>query len=156
MKTLLNVDKSILKDYSSFEMVNDKWDIGAYLNTFYDLNAAIAFSKLFYPDFVETRGCVIISMRYDRENFESWYNECQGEISEIEKMCNLYEIKDLFHINPVEFNIEEGYSRAINILGDILKKSWDINLKLLYPDKRFNVDVFEEYDSTYITLYSIK
>ena len=155
MKTLLDINKNILIDYQDFDNVNENWNIGSYLNTFYDINSAIAFAKLYFPDFIEEKNCVILSLRYDKGIFEQWHKESKGNVSEIEKMCNLYELKDFFHINPIEFNSEEEYQKVIDVLGEVLKKSWDINLKLLYPNNQFKVVIFEEYESKFITFYSL-
>ena len=150
MKTNLNLSTNILKDYTDFERANTNWNILSYLNHNYDLNTALAFSKLFFPDFIEEKGCIILSFLYNYENMEEWYEEFNGKISEVEKMCNLYELKDFFHING------ENNDLAFNELGKVLQISWALNLNRLFPEKEFKVDIFEEYNSLFITLYQIK
>jgi hypothetical protein len=153
MKTLINVDSSVLIDYDEYKSVNKDWNITSYLNTFYDLNTAIAFSKFYFPDFIEVSGCIILACRYNEEIFMNWFKELKGDIVLIEKMCNLYELKDFFHINTSKYS-EEEYDKSLNIFGVILKKSWEINLKSLYPNKTFHVQLFEEENSKFITIYS--
>lgn len=155
MKTLLDVDKNILKDYQDFDKVNENWNIGSYLNIFYDLNAAIAFAKLYFPDFIEDRNCVILSIRYDVNVFEQWYYELKGNTSEVEKMCNLYELKDFFHINSVGYQGDDKYEKALDYLGIALKRAWEVNLDRLYPNRNFKVELFDEYGSKFITFFSI-
>jgi hypothetical protein len=155
MKTLLDIDKNVLIDYQDFDKVNENWHIGSYLNMNYDLNAAVAFSKLFFPDFIEIEGCIILAIRYDKEVFKQWQKELKGNTSEVEKMCNLYELKDFFHINIKDDQNENYYEKALDYLGMSLKNSWDINLSKLYPDRKFKVEVFEEYDSKFITLFTV-
>lgn len=154
MKTLINLDTGILKEYKKYRNVNPDWDVGSYLNTFYDLNTAVALSKLYFPDFVDIQNCVILDMRYDEDVFNQWYKEFKGNISQVEKMCNLYELKDFFHINDTLGN-EIEKKKMIETLGTVLKTSWGISLEKLYPEKSFKVDVFEDYGSSFITLYSI-
>lgn len=146
-KTLVELDLSLLDSFSAFHDANKDWNILSYLNYKYDMNAALAFSKFFFPDFTEVRGCVVISFLYNPETFESWFSELRGEVSEVEKMANLYEIKDFFHINtPKKIDLDA--------FGKILKKSWEINLNALYPQKKFHVKLFEEYDSKFITFHT--
>lgn len=76
--------------------------------------------------------------------------EFNGNISEVEKMCNLFELKDFFHING------ENNDIALNEFGKVLQISWALNLNQLFPEKEFKIDIFEEYNSLFITLYQIK
>ena len=121
MKSLFQIDYNLLKSYNSFSEVNHTWNIASYLNTFYSTSDAIAFAKLFYPDFEVVDECVILSIRYDKDIFESWKKECHGNIALIEKMCNLYEVADYFHIND---NVQDNnYDGLLKTLGYILKKA---------------------------------
>jgi hypothetical protein len=154
MKTLLNTNKKILTEYIAWENANKgNWNILSYLNQFYDLNAAIAFSKLFFPDFIERDGCIILEIRYDEKIFNDWYKKFNGNCSKIEHQCNLYEVGDFFHINQ-SFSSEEIYDESVRELSKILKKSWEINCQLLFTNKKIIVDVFDQYNRTYITLFS--
>jgi hypothetical protein len=155
-RSLLDIDTSLLKEYKQLENLNPgSWDIGEYLNLKYDINGAIAFSKLYFPDFIEYDGCVILGFRFNKLIFKQWYDKFNGNKSEVERMCNFYEIKDYFHLNQVSYSNEEEYNKALTAFAAILKSSWEINLRILYPSQSFQVDVFEEYDTIRITLYSI-
>jgi len=154
MKKLIELDYRILNDFEAFNKVNTNWNIGSYLNTFFDINAALAFSKLYFPDFVDIQNCVILDFRYNEDLFKQWFTELNGEVSQVEKMCNLYELKDFFHINN-NINDENKKNKVLDVFGTILKRSWEVNLKLLYPERSFKVDLFEEYESKFITLYSL-
>lgn len=155
MKEIIKLNHNILKEYDNWAKANPDWNISSYLNFYYDINAAIAFSKLYFPDFLEKKGCVLLSFRYNENIFNDWYEEFSGNISNIEKMCNLYELKDFFDINKDEY-ILNNLSEMLETFGNILKTSWELNLSKLYPNSAFKVDVFEELDSKFITLYSIK
>ncbi len=147
-KTLIQFDYSVLKGYSAFDKVNKDWNILSYLNHRYDANAALAFSKFYFPDFVEVRGCIVLSFLYNQETFDSWFKELKGEVAQVEKMANLYELKDYFHINSDD-------QVNLDSLGQVLKRCWEINLSLLYPDRSVQVNTFEEYGSKFITLHTI-
>jgi hypothetical protein len=155
MKTLLDFDKGILKDYNLWENANKgKWSVGSYINEFYDLNAALSISKLYFPDFVEVQGCIILGFRYDAEIFNQWYDKFQGEITPTERYCNLYGVADYLHINKVDYDSDETYREAIEIFSRSLKISWEINCKLLFPNRQMKIEELEEYGVKRITLYT--
>jgi hypothetical protein len=157
MKTLIDIDKTILNDYLLWENGNkNNWDITSYLNEFYDINAALAFSKLFFPDFIEKKDCIILGFRYDEKIFKQWYDNFNGDISSVERYCNLYDVADYFHINSPQYASDELYQKAIDELAKALKASWEANCKLLFPDKKVVAEVFSEYDVTRITLYTVE
>ena len=150
MRTNISVNPNLLDEYSDFQKVNSDWSILSYLNMKYDINSAIAFSKLFFPDFILKENCILLSFFFNSQTFESWHSQMKGDISSIEKMCNLYEINDFFHINSPQVNEE-----IIKEFSYILKKAWEINLLKLFPERQMRVDVFDQYNSTFITLYTI-
>lgn len=156
MRTLIELDKTVLLNYNLWQMKNESnWNITSYLNQFYDVNAALAFSKLFFPDFIEKENCVILSFRYDEKIFQQWYEEFDGHVSSVEKYCNLYDVSDYFHINISNYDTDELYERAINELAKALKKSWEANCSLLFPNRSFLANVYEEFGVTKITLHTI-
>ncbi len=148
-KSIIRVDTNLFSEFKDFETVNDDWSIEKHLNFNYNIDDAILFSRLYFPEFIEHKKCIILKERYDKEIFEQWFDEFDGDISKIERMSNLYEVKDLFHIN--NDNISES---KINHLSLLLKKIWQINLDLLFPNRQIKVNVFKEDDDIFITLYS--
>lgn len=149
--SIIEVETGLLPDYEDFEKVNDDWNIEKYLNMNYDIDAAIAFSKLYFPTFIIYKDCIILDSRFDELIFDDWFNEFNGDIEKVERMCNLYEVKDIFHIN--DSNITE---EKVEELGSILKKSWELNVNKLYPDRKMKVFLFREDESLYITINSTK
>lgn len=147
--SIVDLNTSLLPDYLDFQNVNDDWDVEKHLNFNYDISAAIAFSKLYFPTFIEYEGCIILESRFDKSIFEEWKNKFKGNISEVEKMCNLYETKDFFHINDSDSSLEKSEQ-----LGVLLKKSWEVNLKSLFPDRNMTIVLFEQDGNNYITLHS--
>lgn len=155
--SLFEVDTNTLKDYEVLKELNSRrWNIGEYLNLKYDLNAAIAFSKLYFPDFIEHQGCVLLGFTFNESTFMQWHEIFKGDVSAIEKKCNLYEIADFFQLNRSVDESPESYNRAIDEFSKALKISWEINCKILFPDKNIIVEVFDEYNTTRITLYSLE
>jgi hypothetical protein len=96
-KRIFEINPDLLKDYNDIKNLNpNNWDISSYLNLKYDINAAIAFSKLYFPDFIEKENCIILGFRYNEAIFTEWYKHYKGEISEVERTCNRYDINGLF------------------------------------------------------------
>lgn len=155
-RSLLDININLLREYKECADSNkNNWEITSYLNLKYDMNAAIAFSKLYFPDFIEKEGCIILGFRYDEEIFNEWYKHFNGNISEIERICNRYEIMDFFELNRNPDERLDFYNQQIDEFASILKRVWEINCKLLFPERNFNIDVFDEYNTTRITLYSV-
>ncbi len=153
--SLLNIETSVLKEYKALEALNPaRWNIGEYLNLKFDLNAAIAFSKLYFPDFIIHDGCTLLGFTYNETTFRQWYDYYNGDIPAIESKCNKYELADYFQLNRPLDEPLESYNRAIDEFGKLLKISWEINCKILFPDKNIVVEVFDEYNTSRITLHS--
>lgn len=147
--TLINVDSNILQDYTVFAEANPHhWNIVSYLNFKYDMNAALAFSKLFFPDFIEVNGCIILSFLYNETVFQAWLDKFNNDVQQTEKMCNLYKVADYFHINKVE----STNFQLLSTFAHALKISWELNCKALF-NKNITVEVFESLGDLKITLY---
>lgn len=143
---------SLLDDYKLFEKANNgNWNILSYLNMNYKVEDALAFFKLFVPDFVLHKDCLILSFRYREAIFNQWYEESNGNQTIVEKMCNLYEIKDFFHINT---SLETPFlEEKISFLSNFLQYSWQLVLESKYPNK-YKVETFSLDGSRYITIYN--
>ena len=68
----------------------------------------------------------------------------------------MYELKDYFHIND-NSDDDTVYWERLFALGRVMQRAWQINLKLLYPDRKFKVVLVDdrEMDMYYITFFSI-
>lgn len=62
---------------------------------------------------------------------------------------------DYFSLNRNPDEQLDFYNKQVDEFGSVLKKSWEINCQLLFPDRKMAVEVYDEYDSTRITLYSM-
>lgn len=154
-KSLLKVNVNLLEEYNDFEKANPgNWDIASYLNVKYDMNAAIAFSKLFFPNFVLIEDCVILEFRYDEAIFRQWVEKFDRDVTNIEYICNSYDIMDFFLNNVSTDESNEIYNQRIDEFANILKTTWEINCKALFPERKMTVKVFDEYNTTRITIFT--
>lgn len=124
-----------------------------FVNLKSDLQTALGFAKFFYPEIVEIDGCFILKDKFEERVFKDWKKECKDDRTCIEKMMNLYEIADFFHINTT-FDEDEDEEEQVKALGNVLKLFWSMSFKDRFPERKIVVDVFEEYDEQlFITVY---
>lgn len=141
----------IMEEFIKWKEINKSFYWSQYVNYKYDVEAALAFAKFFAPNLIEMEGCLILEDRYDEEIYKQWKNRNESK-EIIEKMMNLYEVKDYFHINTGIYTYEQ-----IEALGNILKYYWGMKFKNDFPNRNIKVDVFEEeYQELYITIYESK
>lgn len=142
----------LVKEYSDFKKANPgNFSWWSYMNMKSDLQTALAFAKFFYPEFIEVDNCLILKDRYSPELYHQWRTR-EDDKTIIEKMMNLYELKDFFHINR---NEDEDELNQLKEFGYVLKHFWTQCLKERYLEKQMVVKVFEEYDDLFITVYEV-
>ena len=154
INTLISVNLNLLNEYEDWKKANKDWNISDYLYLNYNMNTAIAFGKLYFPDFIEKDGCIILNFRYNENTFLAWKKHFNNDIKGIEFKCNFFEVKDYFNYTKDNYESLDAYNIALDEFAKILKKSWEKNLKLLYPNREMIVDVWDEYNTTRITLFT--
>ncbi len=147
-------DDNIVSEYVEWKNANPKnfswWN---FVNIKSDLQTALGFAKLFYPDIIEIDGCFLLKDKYSEKIYIDWKINCNNNKTSIEKMMNLYEVGDFFHINR---NYDENEDAQIIALGNVLKHLWLLSFKERFPNKKINVEVFQEDDGAlFITVYEI-
>ncbi|WP_241774582.1 MULTISPECIES: hypothetical protein [Lysinibacillus] len=142
----------INSEFMEFKDVNEgKFTWWSYVNMKSDIKTALGFAKFFYPDVIEVEGCFLLKDKFSEKYFEMWKEECQKNKVNIEKMMNLYQVRDFFHINVDE---DENLEEQIQALGEVLKIFWSLSFKNRFPDREIVVSVFEEEDGElFITVY---
>jgi len=142
-------DLTMLHGYKKMKSELGKPDlrIWEYLNYKADFELAFVFSKLFWPDFMQVDGCILLVEQYDPKSFEMWKQKFNGDCKKIESIINHIHIYDLF------LNCEtEGFDiTLLENLGQILLKCWGCALRELFPDKQFHFQYStepEEYGPT--------
>ncbi|WP_019878470.1 hypothetical protein [Succinispira mobilis] len=122
-----------------------------YVNLKSDLQTALGFAKLYYPEIVEVDGCILLKDKFSEELYELWRDECKGEKSCIEKMMNLYQLRDFFHLKTQD---DGNLESQIKALGDVLVLFWGMSFKNRFPERLIKVEVFEENDGEmFITVF---
>ncbi len=142
----------INREFMEFKDVNEgKFTWWSYVNMKSDIKTALGFAKFFYPDVLEVEGCFLLKDKFSEKHFEMWKKECKGNKFNIEKMMNLYQVRDFFHINVEE---DGNFEEQIQALGEVLKIFWSLSFKNRFPKRKIIVRVFEEEGGElFITVY---
>jgi hypothetical protein len=109
---------------------------------------AIAFSALYWPEFVEIEGCVLLREHYDPANFQEWLEKLEGDKSKVERVINHVHLWDLFKLD--EENIPE---KAIEDLARVLSLCWkcalreqfaglDFDMRLVLDESEYGPTIF--------------
>ncbi|BAQ11818.1 transketolase [Bacillus sp. OxB-1] len=141
----------INEEFMAFKEANEGnftwWN---YVNMKSDIHTALGFAKFFYPDIVEVEGCFLLKDKFSQKNFSRWKEDYQNDKVTIEKMMNLYQVKDFFHINVGEKDLRD----PIQALGEALRQFWSLSFKDRFPHRNIVVSVFEEEDGElFITVH---
>jgi hypothetical protein len=113
---------------------------------------AVAFAGLFWPSFVEVRGCVVLEERHDERTFEEWWRKLEGDCAAIEEVINHFHLWDVF-----EFEDEDVPEEGLTYVGEVLVRTWRCALSEQFPEREFRVQLFNDvndYGPT-ITLSSV-
>jgi len=142
----------LINEFIEWKKVNPQnfgwWN---YVNLKSDLQTALGMARFFYPDVIERDGCLLLKDKFSQEIYESWKIECNNEKTCIEKMMNLYQLRDFFHINTQD---DGNLESQIKVLGDVLSLFWGMSFKNRFPGRSIKVNVFEENDGElFITVF---
>jgi hypothetical protein len=124
--------------FQQYKQENESWipdfDTWSYLNLRADADLAAAFTKLFWPDFVEVEGCVLLKRAYSPESFQEWMERFQGDERRVEATMNHVHIWDVF---IASFDRQKYPDELYEYLANALIFGWKQALSLAFPDKRF-------------------
>ena len=139
------LDTSLLPIFQRYKDENASWDanfdVWSYLSLRADSDLAAAFTKLFWPDFIEVDGCVILKRRYSPEILTRWMEQYGDDRRAVETTVNHVHVKDLF-LNSTKESSEQLY----DFLVDALAFGWKQALQTRYPDKHFTLIIRRGYD----------
>jgi len=121
-----------------------------YVNMKSDIQIELGFAKFFYPEIIEIDNCIFIKDNFSSERYEQWKVVCNDKKT-LEKAINSYEIKEFFHMNT-DFE-DKNINEQIQALGNILKKIWTLGFNERFPDMNIVVDIIEDDESLYITVF---
>jgi hypothetical protein len=131
----MSLDINLLPDYSRLRAEVDwNYSLQNYIETRGSLELAVAFSRLFWPEFLLRNGCVVRADGFTDENFERWWAETNGDRRAIECALNVLHVADLVPSDTTELD-----SRVLDYLGSAIAEMWLARLSKLFPERRFTV-----------------
>jgi len=98
-----------------------------------DFQLAIAFSRLFWPDFVEHDGCVFFD-GFSLESYRGFMEHCKGDRASVEGVMNHRHLLDSFA--PAS---DSATADQLLYLGGVLRDAWQTKLSRDFPSRRFEV-----------------
>jgi hypothetical protein len=119
------------------------WD---YADAHVDAAMASACAAVFWPEFTEVRGCVILAHRYEEANFEKWWSDTNGSRVQIEAALTHMHLWDAF--NP-----ERVPEEIIVALAQLMAKGWAQALADQFPQHSFRVRAENFQDDYGPTIY---
>jgi hypothetical protein len=129
-----HLDTSLLPIYQQWVPAKGDLSLWNYLNLRAEYDLAAAFSKLFWPDFIEVSGCILLAEQYDPSSFKAWWEVLEGKLQAVEALVNHVHIYDLFLNSPPDVKYDD---RLYDYLGRILLLCWRHALHEAFPEKEF-------------------
>ena len=98
-----------------------------------DIEMAVAFTALFWPELVEQDGSVFLLESFDAEIHAQWKDKLGDDAPAIERMMNHRHVGDLL---PGADRV--GFAN-LRHLGHVLAATWRTRLADAFPERRFDV-----------------
>ncbi|MCD8486380.1 MAG: hypothetical protein LRZ84_06445 [Desertifilum sp.] len=147
-KITTDLNLAQLKNFQRWRRLNESqfslWD---YLHRVSRVEVALAYTKLFLPDFIEYEGGIFLKEAFSQDFYEQWKVTLDGDMTAIEKVMNHQHIDDLLP------GAEQVGIDNLLYLGEAIAQTWDSRLRSVYPDKPFNVECQED-DCTVVVTFS--
>jgi hypothetical protein len=157
------LDESILPVFQWYKQTpgNEMLTLWNYISMRANSDLAVAFSKLFWPDFVEVDGCILLAEQYSPKAYERWKTQLHGDRLSIEQTLNDIRIWDFFLTSDKildEHGNEQSRQVLQEFLGNVLAKCWACALREMFPTKTFilEYDPSAFYDGPRICFYQIE
>jgi hypothetical protein len=142
----LNADK--LSDFQQWKKANgDDFSLWDYLFGAANIEIAIAFTKLFWPDFVEHEGGIFLSEAFNSQIYEQWKIELGNDVAGIEQVMNHQ------HVDDILPGAQNASTDNLLYLGQALAQMWESRLKSLYPQRRFQVKCDRDEHTVVVTFF---
>jgi hypothetical protein len=107
----------------------------------------IAAQWLYVPDFVEYRGGIFRTelprglSDGKRRNLDEWFNVFNGDIPKVENVGNLLSLWGSLLARDTD-----QFDEDLSQLAKTLARAWDALLRVEFPDRAFQVEVYDDDD----------
>lgn len=139
IKKIINISEKILPKFLEWKK---QWDnpedmsVRDYVSFNVHPEEALMVGAVLQPTFREVDGCIFLDDKFEENNYRQWRKEFDGNKGRLEKLINHVHIYDLFaNCNEdVEDDVFEKF-------GELLKTSYSLALKAMYPEREFIVSL---------------
>lgn len=126
-----------------FELIPElkKWDndpnkaFHKWLCCIGNLEHAIGYSQLFWPNFIEYQNCVFLEQNFTKDAFNEWNTTLKNNLTNVESTLNHIHLSEAFGNPDMSSN-----ERQLYFLGNLLFEMWKCKLRLNFPKKTFIID----------------
>ncbi|MEQ8995515.1 MAG: hypothetical protein RID53_03295 [Coleofasciculus sp. B1-GNL1-01] len=147
----LSLNTTQMSDFQQWKQINgDDFSLWDYLAGVSNIEVALAFTKVFLPDFVEHEGGIFLSEAFNLEIYEQWKAQLGDNIASIEQVMNHQHIDDLLP------GSESAGIDNLFYLGQVIKQMWKNHLKSLYPKYSFEVSCTRDEYTVVVTFHHSK
>ena len=129
----MSIDLSTLPSLGEWAEGNESFTPLTWLHAESNIETAVAFTALFWPDVIEHDGAVFLRAFFDAKVYEGWRNKLGDDRAGIERVMNHRHVGDLL---PGAGRV--GFSN-LQHLGQVLAATWRARLASAFPDRRFEV-----------------
>ena len=116
-----------------------------------NIERAIAYGELFWPEFVEFDGCILLA-GFSEESYQGFMSQTCGDRRAVEEVMNHRHILDFFSGSE-----QEPTQPQVVYLGRLLREMWTVKLQSEFPNRQiivsFPEDHIEEVLDYVITVY---
>jgi hypothetical protein len=106
-----------------------------------DADLALAFGRLFWPVFVERRGCVVIEHRADDDAIADALERAGGDVRRVEELLNRVSLR-----HEMPFEDSEVEDETFMEVGRIMQRCWAAALAEQLPGRDFAVELLDSED----------
>ena len=142
----LNINN--LKNYQQWKEANGNdfslWD---YLFGVTNVEIGLAFSKLFWPDFIEYDRGIFLLEAFNPKIYEEWKAKLGNDFIAIEQVMNHLHLEDILP------EAEKVGLENLFYLGQVISQMWESRLKLLYPNRSFQVECNRDNSTVIVKFY---
>jgi hypothetical protein len=127
--------------------------ISDWINCIGNFEAAIGYGSLFWPEFIEHDGCILLAASFEPENYRSWMKQLHGDRTAVERALNHRHLGDFFPNAPAKSMQQKFY------MARLLKEIWECKLARDFPGQTIVVELIdceergEEWQDCQITIY---
>lgn len=92
----MSLDPQGLPELQEWVVGDDGYHLQGFMSANVRVAEAVALTDLYWPRFVEYRGCAFLAFKYDRSGVDVWFDHLSGDTVAIEAVVNHVHLWDHF------------------------------------------------------------